>query len=132
MQIEEKKFKILIADENIHFRDTLASRLRLQGFTVEFSEGGFHLLHQIEKISDICLIIMHENMHDMPAKEIISLIRTNKPKSALPIVFVSKSSNEEDIREVILTGANEYMVKNPNFQPIVERAQKYFNLLKNS
>lgn len=128
---EEKHFKILIVDENIQFRNTLATRLRLQGFNVEFATGGFHLLHVLEK-HDYCLVIMHEGMLDMSAEEIISLVRTTKNKTDLPILFISQNSNEEEICDMIFSGANEYIVKTANFQPIVERAKKYFTLLKNS
>jgi DNA-binding response OmpR family regulator len=129
---EEKYFKILIVDENVQFRNTLASRLRLQGFNVEFATGGFHLLHILEKHRDCSLVIMHEDMLDMSAVEIISLVRTTKNKTDLPILFISHDHKEEEICEMILSGANEYIVKSENFQPIVDRAKKYFTLLKNS
>lgn len=129
---EEKYFKIIIVDENIQFRNTLASKLRLLGFSVEFASGGFHLLHVLEKNWDFNLIILHENMSDMSAEEMVSLVRTNKDKGELPILFISKNSNEEEICDMIFNGANEYIVKSSNFQPIVDRAQKYFTLLKNS
>lgn len=133
MQVyEEKYFKIIIVDENVQFRNTLASRLRLLGFHVEFATGGFHLLHVLEKHWDFSLVIIHENMEDMPAEEMISLVRTHKNKTELPILFISPNNNEEEICEMIFNGANEYIVKSSNFQPIVDRAQKYFMQLKNS
>lgn len=129
---EEKDFKIIIVDENVQFRNTLASRLRMQGFHVEFASGGFHLMHTLEKHWDFNLIIIHENMDDMPAEEMIQLVRIHKTKTELPILFISASSSEEEICEMVLTGANEYIVKPKNPQPIIDRAQKYFILLKNS
>jgi DNA-binding response OmpR family regulator len=129
---EEKYFKIIIVDENVQYRNTLASRLRLQGFSVEFASGGFHLLHVLEKHWDFNLIILHENMSDMGAEEMISLVRNTKNKVELPILFISEVDSEEEICEMIFNGANEYVVKNQNIQPIVDRAKKYFTLLKNS
>ena len=129
---EEKNFKIILVDENTQYRNTLASRLRLQGFHVELVAGGFQLLHILEKHWDYNLVILHENMTDMSAEEMISLIRTQKSKGELPILFISKNENEEDICDMIFNGVNEYIVKSANFQPIVDRAQKYFTLLKNS
>ena len=133
MQVyEEKSFKILIIDENVQFRNTLATCLRLQGYSVEYASGGFHLLHLLEKHRDHSLLIFHEDMLDMPATEIIMLVRNLKNATELPILFISKNSNEERIREIILSGANEYIVKSPNFQSIVDKAKIYFNLLMNS
>lgn len=130
--LEEKDFKILIVDENVTFRNTLASRLRLVGYNVEFATGGFHLLHVLERNRDYGLLIFHEHMLDMPAEEMISLVRTQKNKSDLPILFISENSSEAEICDMVLTGANEYIVKTANFKPIIDRAQKYFTLLKNS
>lgn len=129
---EEKNFKIIIVDENIQFRNTLASRLRMMGFHVEFASGGFHLMHTLEKHWDFNLVIIHENMDDMPAEEMIQLVRIHKTKSELPILFISANSSEEEICEMVLNGANEYIVRPKNPQPIIDRAQKYFTLLKNS
>lgn len=130
--LEEKYFKILMVDENQTFRNNLASRLRIQGFNVEFANGGFHLLYLLERQRDFSLIILHEDMLDMPAEEIIGMIRINKNKAELPILFISSNDKNDDICDMILNGANEYIVKTANFQPIVDRASKYFTLLKNS
>lgn len=132
LAIEEKHFKIIIVDENVTFRNNLATRLRMQGFHVEFATGGFHLMHVLEKHWDFNLVILHENMEDMPADEIISLVRIHRNKNELPILFISANTTEEEICEMVLNGANEYIVQPNNFQPIVERAKKYFTLLKNS
>lgn len=132
MHVQEKKaFKILLADENITYRNNLASKLRIQGYNVELTEGGFHLLHIME--NHVCnLVILHDNMRDMSAEEIITLIRTNKTKTELPILFISSTSNQEQLASIISNGANEFLVKSDNFQPIVDRARKYFDLLNNS
>lgn len=127
---DQKNFKIVIASENFNFRNILASKLRLEGFFVEFVSGGFHLLHTLETQKNTDMIILNENMSDMPSHEIISMLRNLKSKSELPVVFISKNGSEEDICELILTGANEYIIQTANFQPIVERAHKYFNQKK--
>lgn len=133
MQVyEEKNFKIIIADENIKSRDTLASKLRFLGFHVELATGGFHLIHMYEKFFDFNLIIMNEDMLDMSANEMIMLVRTKKNKIELPILYISRHSSEDEICEKILNGANEYIVKTTNFQPIIDRAVKYFTMTRKS
>ncbi len=130
--IDEIHFKVLIADENIQHRDILASKLRFQGFHVELANGGFHLLHLLEKYWDFNLVILHGDMGDMPAEEMVSLVRTTKDKKELPILFISNKGDPKEIGEMISSGASEYLVKSPNFQPVLERVNKYFTLLKNS
>jgi DNA-binding response OmpR family regulator len=128
----EKNFNILIADENQQFKTTLASRLRLVGFKVDFAEGGFHLLHTLEHERKHQLLILHENMHDMSAEEIVLLVRNYKNKTELPILFISKTRTKNEIYSLISDGVNEFIVKSPNLQPIIERAQKYFAQIKDS
>lgn len=128
--IDEKRFKILVASENQIFRNTLASRLRIEGFSVEFTEGGFHLLHLLERDA-FNLVIINENMHDMPGNEIASLIRTNNTKNELPIIYIAKSKSEENVIEMIGAGANDFIVQSTNFAPVVERVKKYFQAIKN-
>ena len=128
--ISDKNFKIFILSENANFRNSLATRLRLEGFFVELATGGFHLLHVLEIHKNIDMIICNEDMHDMSAHETISLIRQIRAKNDLPVLFISKTGNEDDIYDLILTGANEYIVQTPNLQSIIERANKYFSQKK--
>jgi PleD family two-component response regulator len=130
--IDEKSFKIMVACENQTYRNQLGAKLRFEGFNVEYTEGGFHLMHQLERENDYRLIIIHENMNDMPAYEIISLIRNTKSKSELPIIYISKTKNDEDVCDMVFVGANEFIVHATNFAPLVERVRKYFVQQKNS
>lgn len=125
---ENKKIKILIADGNISYRNNLASKLRIDGYTVEFANGGFHLLHTLEIERDYDLVIIHENMADMSAAEIILLIRTTKTKNELPVFYISsqKVKDELEIAAMISKGASEYIIKAANFQPVLDRLAKYF------
>ncbi len=117
-----------MVDGNITYRNNLASKLRIDGYAVEFANGGFHLLHTLEVEKNFNLIIVHENMSDMSAMEMILLIRTTKEKNELPIFFISNRGNEQEIEEMISNGANEYFVKGVNFQPVTDRVAKYFPL----
>ena len=123
-------FKVLILSENVSFRNILASKLRLDNFDVEFISGGFHLLNYLEKNRDVDMIIFNEDMPDMSAAEAISMVRMSKTKSEMPILFISKNSDEEEICDMIFNGANEYVVQTENFKPILERAHKYMSLIK--
>jgi DNA-binding response OmpR family regulator len=129
--IKNDSFKILIVTEAINFRNNLASKLRIANFEVEFATSAFHLLHLLEnEFEPFQMVIINEDMHDMSAREMIALVRLAKSKKQLPILFISKSNDEEDIYELVLNGANEYVVQTANFIPILERAHKYLNIFK--
>jgi DNA-binding response OmpR family regulator len=123
-------FKICILSENQHFRNTLASKLRVENFSVSFATGGFHLINLVEKNrEDFNMIICHEDMLDMPAFEIITLLRELKSNTELPIIVVSKNESEDEICEMIATGANQYIIQNINYKPIIESAKNNLQLL---
>ncbi len=124
--VTEKNFRVLIASENLNFRNNLATKLRGENYVVDLATGGFHLLHLLEQEKEFSLIIIHENMHDMPGFEAISIIRVNKSKQELPILYISKNDSEDEVCEMVFTGANEYVVQSTSFLPIIERAKKYF------
>ena len=129
--IKTDAFKILVATEATTFRNNLASKLRIDNFEVEFASSAFHMLHLLESEEEhFHMLIINESMHDMSALEMIGLVRLSKSKQELPILFISKTNDEEDIYELVLTGANEYVVQTANFNPILERAHKYLHLLK--
>jgi DNA-binding response OmpR family regulator len=130
---DEKSFKVLVATENQVYRNNLGAKLRFEGFSVEYAEGGFHLLHLLERNDAYNLIIIHENMSDMSAYEIMSLVRNNFTKAQIPILYISKNKpSEDDVCEMIFVGANELLLQNANFAPLIERIKKYFTLAKNA
>ena len=129
---EETFFKIILADDEVHYRNIVASRLRQERFTVEVATGGFHLLHLLESSPRWSMVIIHNDMKDMSAHEIISLARNIKPKTELPILFVADESNQDQLEVMMASGANEYALKSQNLQPIVDKVRKYMSLLKKS
>jgi DNA-binding response OmpR family regulator len=130
-KIKGHSFKIIVLSENLKLRNILAGKLRIEGLDVELADGGFHLLHLLERFKDnYQMIIINEDMLDMPAFEIITLIRLNKSKAQLPILFISQNGSEEEIDEMILKDANEYIVQTGNYRPIVTCALKYSELSK--
>lgn len=128
--MKRNDYKIFILSENIQYRNILSSKLRIEGYNVEYATGGFHFIHLLERYRhDIHMLICHENMNDMPAEEIIALTRLAKNKAELPILFISKDNDEEAVCEMILTGANEFILQSENMLPAIERVRKYFSLI---
>lgn len=128
--IKTESFKILLASENLTFRNNLGSKLRVEGFDAEIVDGGFHLLHLIEKNHDYQMIIINEDMKDMSGQEIVQLIRVIKNKTDLPILFISKDDNEDEICQMVFSGANEYIIQSPTYKQIIDSVHRYFSNYK--
>ncbi|WP_127718125.1 PleD family two-component system response regulator [Halobacteriovorax sp. HLS] len=116
---------ILLIDGDTNRKNNFASRLRVQGYDVELANGGFHSVHLVEKQEYFSVIIMG-NTHDMPGLEILSLIRNVKTKDQLPIIFVNKTTNQEDVLACFEFGANDFIVYSPQcFNSIIEKLKKF-------
>jgi DNA-binding response OmpR family regulator len=100
----------------------------MQGFKVEIANSGFHalfLLESQESILKIDLVILNENMHDMAAPEIASLIRVNKSKKVLPVIFISKFLKEDDeVCDMVDAGINDYVEQSTIMGPIIQVIKK--------
>ncbi len=128
--INGSEYKIIVLSENTQYRNVLASKLRIEGFSVEFASGGFHILAILERFQDINMIICHENMNDMSAEEIISMARLTRTKSVMPILYISKDNDEEAVCDIILNGANEFILQSSNMLPAIESVIKHHSKFK--
>lgn len=117
--------KILLLDEKITRRDQLASRLRMQGFKVELSDGGFHTIHLVEReIFDSCIIF--GNMMDMHAIEIMALVRCVRNKEELQIIFCSATKSPDVILASVEAGASEFLVyTDKSFQALLNKIEGF-------
>lgn len=122
---ENEKNRILIVDAKASRRDILASRFRLQGFAIELSNGGFQCLSLVEK-SKYDTIIITGNTPDMPAVELISLLRDRNKKEDLQILFVDKRAEEAEVIEYFKLGVSDFIVFNDKvFSALLEKIQKF-------
>jgi DNA-binding response OmpR family regulator len=126
--MSEKGCTILLATENLSFQNSLAGSLRMQGYKVEIANSGFHMLHMLENqesIGKMDMIILNENMLDMAAPELVSLIRVNKSKKELPIIFISKFLKDDDeVCDVLDAGINDYIEQSTIMGPIIQAIKK--------
>jgi PleD family two-component response regulator len=123
-----KIFTILLATENLSFQNNLSGALRMQGFKVEVATSGFHMLHMLENQDaalKVDLIILNENMRDMAAPELVSLIRVNQSKKELPIIFISKFLKDDDeVCDAVDAGINDYVEQSTIMGPIILAIKK--------
>ena len=116
---------ILLVDGDTNRKNNFASRLRVQGFDVELSNGGFHSVHLCENFDYSSVIIIGDS-HDMPGLEILNLLRSYKNKEDLPIIFINKTNNQEDVLTAFDFGANDYIVYSPKcYSSIVEKLNRF-------
>ncbi len=124
MATKEQK-KIIIMDNQASRRDTLASRLRLQGFVVELSLGGFQTLSLLEEELFDSLIII-ERTPDMPVIEIMSLARSLFDKNELQIIYLDRKPKQDEILEYNEHGLNAFLIWHEKiFATLLEKLESF-------
>lgn len=118
-----KNRAILIIDENPGRKTTLSSRLRMQGYTIDVATGGFHGVHLAEK-NRYNLVMLIDDMEDMPAYETLGLIRSRHDSASLPIIIMRSKGNELD-------GHEKRFIKNENANAVIEWQDEFHSVIRN-
>ncbi|HLE11285.1 MAG: hypothetical protein A2504_03355 [Bdellovibrionales bacterium RIFOXYD12_FULL_39_22] len=90
-----RESKVLLIDENTQERNNIASRLRMQGISVDSMSSGFQAINQIEH-TQYDLIIVMRTLQDMIESEIITLIKSPLNES------ISTAAMIEDVEPTTL------------------------------
>ncbi|HIU25953.1 MAG TPA: response regulator transcription factor, partial [Candidatus Copromorpha excrementigallinarum] len=104
--MEEKKRKILIADDEKEIREILGILLRGEGYETVMAENGSEAVELAE--DDVDLYILDVNM---PFKDGFSAAAEIRKKHYAPIIFLTAYSGESDKVMGFSAGADDYIVK---------------------
>jgi chemotaxis family two-component system response regulator Rcp1 len=69
------------------------------------------------------LILLDINLPRMSGREVLERIRTTPSLRAVPVVVLTTSRREEDVRQMYIAGANTYIEKPQDFQRFVQVLQ---------
>lgn len=112
---------ILIVDIDQKIRSLIKEELESAGFQVLEARNGAEA-KDIFITYDPCFVIMEIILDDTNGYELCSWIRT-KQKSEIPIVIVSKLTNDEDKIKGLKIGADDYITKPFNLKELSVRVE---------
>jgi len=112
-------FNVLIVDDNEMNRDTLARRLRQQGFSSKMAVDGREALNVIrsEKFDLVLLDIM---MPEVDGYEVLQTIKTDEGLRSIPVIMISAMEEIESVMKCMEMGAEDYLTK--PFDPVLLQA----------
>lgn len=96
---EEKKKRILFIEDEEFFLEMFGKKLEDEGYAVDYAKNGAWGSKLAEE-NDYDLIITDMVMPAMGGEEIIRRIRTDEKKKNIPILVLSASLSEDDIKSV--------------------------------
>jgi two-component system phosphate regulon response regulator PhoB len=116
--------RILLVEDDQFQRQAEEALLRLRGFEVTIAVDGEDALRQLEKPERPDLIVLDLIMPKLNGFEVLKRVKANPETSAIPVIVLSNLSQESDRRQVLGSGAVDYLVKaNMTLKEVVERIE---------
>lgn len=107
-QIDGKKLKVLIADDEVEFASTIVARLKLRNFAASMANSGREALAAIkQEPPDVLLLDL--KMPDLDGLEVLASLKASYPGLAV-IILTGHGSFEAGLKGMEL-GAFDYIMK---------------------
>ncbi len=111
MTEEEKKYKIIIVDDDDFLVNMYATKFGNSGVTVDACKSGEPLLEKLTAGTKADLILLDIVMPNMTGIEVLRKMREQKLGEGIPIVMLTNQNDEKDISDTKKLGVAGYIVK---------------------
>ena len=122
-----KKNKILVIDDSETNLTLLNAILSRKGYEIIAAENAYEGLKKAE-YDQPNLVILDLFMPKFTGFDFLEYYR-NDAKSEIPVIIISGSSNEIDIKKTINLGANDYLAKPIDIPALVDKIEHYLTEL---
>lgn len=127
--LENKKHKIFVVDDNSENIKTIGSILRQHSFQVGFATNGHRAIEILNhNPNDYDLVLLDVNMPEILGFEVCRTLRTNPQLNDLPIIFLTANTDPEYIIEGFACGGQDYVTKPFNSGELLARIKTHIEL----
>lgn len=113
-------YKLLVVDDDLNNRSTLARRLIQRGYAVDTAEDGAGALGMIGR-ERYDLVLLDQMMPGMSGIELLRLLRATYSQGELPVIMVTGVDENQALVEALNQGANDYVVKPVDIAAVAAR-----------
>jgi two-component system response regulator RegX3 len=119
--------KIVFLEDDPLFAANICRELEALNYAVtHFSSGQSCLSHLALHDYDVCLFDW--NLPDMPGTEVMD--RLSKIKRMPPVIFMTGNDAEQDVVQVLMAGADDYIIKPPVMSVLHARIESLLRRLQ--
>lgn len=118
MELTEGPLKILLIDDNRDHAKILQWAFKKNGRHDEFTyfEDGGNALEYLRRLTEEQkarpdIIFLDLNLPRLDGREVLRLLKEEETTKAIPVIIVSSSEREEDVRKAYELGASSYVSK---------------------
>ncbi len=112
------KIKVLIADDEKEFVDTLLARLEIRNFSVTAVYSGKAAIEMIEKLK-FDVIILDVLMPEMDGIETLKLIKEKSPLT--PVIMLTGEATVDNAIKGMKLGAFDFLIKPTDTERLAEK-----------
>ncbi|MBF0428412.1 MAG: response regulator, partial [Magnetococcales bacterium] len=106
-----KSKTVLLVDDDVRNTYAMTRMLEQKMLKVHMAANGAKALEILEKHPEIACVIMDVMMPVMDGLEATRRLRSRPEWAKLPVIALTAKSMEEDRRDAIAAGANDYLPK---------------------
>ncbi|MFA6872180.1 MAG: hybrid sensor histidine kinase/response regulator [Bacteroidaceae bacterium] len=125
---EDKKFKILIVDDQQKNIQVLGSLLRQEDYIIGVATNGQQALDALMKSNDYDLVLLDVNMPVMNGFEACKAIRQQEHLKEIPIIFLTALIESDSIVTGFDAGGQDYVTKPFNSKELLSRVRTHLEL----
>lgn len=114
--------RLLVVDDDLASRKSLAARLEKRGYAVDAAEGASAALEKILR-EQYDLVLLDQRMPDMSGLDLLRLLRATYSETDLPVIMVTGADDHPTIVQALHEGANDYVIKPVTGPEIAARVQ---------
>ena len=102
--------KILIVDDEIEVASIFETALKIAGYNVKIAPDGKSGI-DMAKSEPFDLILLDQMLPDISGNEILKRLKTDANLKNLPIALLTNFGHDTSVKEALLAGANDYILK---------------------
>ncbi len=114
--------KIAVVDDEKDIAEIISFYLKREGFETEIFYNGENFLKELYR-NGFDGIVLDLMLPGIDGVSLIKIIRNNRTFSSIPILVITAKSGEEDILEVLNSGADNYVTKPFNGKVLAARVK---------
>jgi two-component system, OmpR family, alkaline phosphatase synthesis response regulator PhoP len=122
--MSDKKFSILLVEDEENLQEALKLNLELEGYEVTSAYDGAEALRAVQK-EHFDLIILDVMLPELDGITVCETIRLNNPD--IPILILSAKNSSADRVLGLKKGADDYLTKPFNLEELLLRVHKLIN-----
>ena len=130
MSETDKKYKIIIVDDDDFLVNMYATKFGNSGVSVEAYKSGDSFLEKLQAGLKADLILLDIVMPGMSGMEVLKKMREQKMGEGIPVIILTNQGDEKDISEINKLGVSCYIVKAAATPS--EVVDEVMNVIKNS